>query len=268
MEPQEMAKILGIPLFQTPFFLPQYPDGEWGQWRLSHMTTGIDHGYYTRQWFINNMPVLLRRNPQQPKAWDTWMSLTPHEIESQELGCRFARGHTVVMGLGMGWIALNMALNPAVNQITVIERDPEVIALFDFAKLLEQVPPEVRKKLRVVEADALDWQPRQAVDFLFADIWRDLAEANALPEVRCMQQHVNAKEVYYWGQELALHSAFRRRFGYEIPLAFQSLQQCTQQEIKLPLLLPRAQDPDYLVRIEEVVKNRLTRRLPVEVPAS
>ncbi|OQB96252.1 MAG: hypothetical protein BWX86_00876 [Verrucomicrobia bacterium ADurb.Bin122] len=38
------------------------------------------------------------------------MSLSVHEIESQELGCRHAFGTTVVMGLGMGWIALNAAL--------------------------------------------------------------------------------------------------------------------------------------------------------------
>ena len=58
------------------------------------------------------------------------MSLTPHEIESQELGFLHASENVVIMGLGMGWIAANSALNPKVTQVTVVERDPDVIRLF------------------------------------------------------------------------------------------------------------------------------------------
>ncbi|MDD5170348.1 MAG: hypothetical protein PHN75_16150 [Syntrophales bacterium] len=262
MDPQEMARALGIPLFHTPFFLPRYPDGECGKWRVSHTGVGIDHGYYTRQWLVSGMPVLLRRNLQNPDAWETWMSLTPHEIESQEPGCMFARGHTVVMGLGMGWIALNAALNPAVEEVTVVEWDADVIDLFHASGVLAQVSPPVQAKICIVQDDARRWQPPASVDFLFADIWRTLAEPGTLDDVRAMQRHVQAGEVYFWGQELTLYAAFRRLYGDGAPLATEGLGQCLEEEIRLPLLLPKS--IDYARRIETVVKNRRDRRLPLE----
>ncbi|WP_049818875.1 O-methyltransferase [Geotalea uraniireducens] len=115
------------------------------------------------------------------------MSLSPHEIESQELGCRYAHGHTVVMGLGMGWVAINMALSPAVSKVTVIERDPEVIELFGLSRALHGLAAEIAGKIRIIRADALEWQPDEAVDFLYADIWRCLEEPQTLDDVRCMQ---------------------------------------------------------------------------------
>jgi hypothetical protein len=262
MELGKLAQALGIPIFRTTLFIPQYPDGQWGEWRISHTGTGIDHGYYTRQWLICGMPVLARRNPQHPDAWDTWMSLTPHEIESQEPACRYARGHTVVMGLGMGWIALNVALNPAVDRVTIVERDPQMIAFFQAIEVLAQVAPDVQSKIHLVEADALAWLPEQPVDFLFADIWRNLGETNALAEVRRMQRQVQAETVYYWGQELQLFVEYRRRFGAQAPLQRQRLEACVAAAMRLPLLLPWEMDYPELIR--RAVENRLSRGLPLE----
>jgi hypothetical protein len=41
MNPEELARALGIRLFRTPFFLPRYPDGEWGKWRIIHTGSGM-----------------------------------------------------------------------------------------------------------------------------------------------------------------------------------------------------------------------------------
>lgn len=265
-ELEQLARALGIPLFRPSFFLPDYQDGEWGPWRLAQMGTGIDHGYYTRQWLISGMPVLLRRNTGNPDLWETWMSLTPHEIESQEPGCMFARGHTVIMGLGMGWIALNAALNPAVQRVTVVERDPDVINLFAATGVLQQVPPEIRAKIGIVHADALEWQPEEPVDFLFADIWRTIGDSDTLADVRCMQRLVQAETVYFWGQELRLYTSFQRLFGPETPLTLEGLEQCVSQEIKLPLILPGG--TEYVNRIAAVVRNRHDRGLPLEESAA
>jgi hypothetical protein len=262
MESAELAQALGIPVFQTSLFMPQYPDGQWGEWRISHTGMGIVPGYYTRQWLISGAPVLARRHPQHPEAWDTWMSLMPSEIESQEPACRYARGHTAIMGLGLGWIALNVALNPAVARVTIVERDPQVIAFFQDVDALAQVAPEVQTKIHLVEADALTWLPDQPVDFLFADIWRDLGEPQALAEVRGMQRQVQAESVYYWGQELRLYLEYRRLFGAEAPLQRQQLEVCVAEAMKLPLLLPW--EMDYPKLIQMAAENRLSRGLPLE----
>lgn len=263
MEAPELAQALGLPLFHTSLFLPAYQDGQWGEWRLSHTGTGIVPGYYTPQWLISGAPVLARRSPQHPDAWDTWMSLTPSEIESQEPACRYARGHTVIMGLGLGWIALNVALNPAVARVTVVERDPQVLAFFQAVDVLAQVPPEIQAKIHLVAADALAWAPEQPVDFLFADIWRDLGEPNALADVRGMQRQVRAATVYYWGQELRLYLEYRRRFGTGTPLERSRLENCVTDALQLPLLLPG--DLDYPELITRAAENRLRRGLPLEI---
>lgn len=261
IDPQEMSRALGVPLFQPSFFLPRYPDGEWGKWRIRHMGLGFDHGYYTRRWLVYDTPVLMRRNPEDAQLWETWMSLTPHELESQEPGCMFGRGHTVIMGLGMGWIALNVALNPAVRRVTVIELDPEVIDLFNAANVVNQVPADIREKINILRADALEWQPREPVDFLFADIWRTLGESETLEHVRRMQQNVQAESIYYWGQELTLYASFQHLYGPQTPLTFEGLNKCLAEEIRLPLILPWGEE--YAARIEAAIQNRRARDLPV-----
>lgn len=262
--PEQLAQLLGIPLFNTPYFLPNYPAGDRGTWRLARTGTGIDHGYYSRQWVIAGMPVLLRRNPDNAELWDTWMSLTPHEIESQEPGCTSAFGHTAIMGMGMGWIALNAALNPLVKKVTVVERDADVIELFTATGVTRQLPEEIGAKIIIAHADALTWQPDEPVDFLYADIWRPIAASNALTDTQRMQQQVQATAVYFWGQELRLFSAHQRLFGPETPLTLEGLRHCVRQEIQLPLILPWGdQYPD---RIAAAIRNRRDRALPLEEP--
>lgn len=258
----QLARLLGIPLFQTPLFLPRYRDGEWGTWRIRHVSTALSHGYYTGRWLISGVPVLLRRDSLESDHWETWMSLTPHEIESQEPACSFAAGHTVIMGLGMGWIAMNVALNPSVSQVTVVEIDADVIDLFTETGILEQAPAEVGEKIDIVHEDALKWRTRRSVEFLFVDIWPTLGQPSALEDVQCVQRHTPAEAVYFWGQELVLHACFRRRFGARAPLTLEGLRECASEDIKLPLLLPWG--TEYVGRIDAAVQNRRDRGLMVD----
>ena len=200
---QWLSQMLGVPVFESPWHMPLYPEGAVGPWRIVRGAAGLDRGYYSGACVTTGNTVLLRAN--DAGGWDTWMSLSPYEIESQELACRHAVGHTVVMGLGMGWVAANVALNPAVSKVTVVERDADVLDLFGRSKVLDGLPAQVAAKIGLVQADALEWTPTDAaVDFLYADIWLGLAEARALADVQRMQANVQASSVYFWGQELVL----------------------------------------------------------------
>lgn len=68
------------------------------------------------------------------------------------MGRRYAFGHTVVMGLGMGWIAINAALNPSVSRVTVIELDQEVIEFFSLSGISDNLHEAVKNKITVVKA--------------------------------------------------------------------------------------------------------------------
>ncbi len=255
-DPGQLAEALGVPLFTTDFYLPQYKEGRAGKWKLARSPFGLVPGYYTKLWAASDMPVLLRSAGGDSPSWETWMSLSPREIESQELACRFARGYTVVMGLGMGWVAANIALNPAVDRVTVVEYDPQVIALIEESGALDQLPPDILAKLDIVQADALAWTPAEAVDFLYADIWLTLDEPETLGEVGRMQENIHASTIYYWGQELTIHAQAKKLAepGQELTLTEPLIRRIVTQEIGLPLLIP--DDEDYAGMIEKVVQLR------------
>lgn len=263
----QTASMLGVQLFSTNLHLPAYRQGAVGRWRLTRGGFTLDRGYHTGLWGVWGLPVLMRDANGDGSAWETWMSLSPLEIESQSIAPRHARGHTVVMGLGMGWVAINIALNPAVGRVSVIERDPEVIALFSWSNALEGLPIEVVNKIDIIQADALEWRPPSglAVDFLYVDIWRTLEEPQSVSDVRRMQANVAAKKVYYWGQELTLHAlsapqllANSTKDQWEA-----AIQRCMDDQIALPLLFPG--DIDY-VDFVRVVSDQRSMRWPNGVP--
>jgi hypothetical protein len=256
---QQLAEALGLALFSTDLYMPEYRAGEIGNWRITHSQFGMDHGYYSGTWAVHNMPVLLRNGGDDSPSWATWMSLSAHEIESQELGCRYAHGHTVVMGLGMGWVALNMALNPEVKSVTIVEYDPEVIDLFRQSGASGGLPSAILDKLKIVEASALTWQAEHEIDFLYADIWLRLDEPHTLGEVRQMQQNVQAHTVYYWGQEISIYAEAKQLPDFEDNLDEPLVRRCIDEVIALPLLLPP--DIDYAAMIQNVIKNRKLRGL-------
>ncbi|WP_243419315.1 hypothetical protein [Comamonas sp. JNW] len=249
-----LAQALGVPVFQTPWHMPQYELGEQCAWRLLRGGMGLDRGYYSGSCVYAGSTALLRQNAQG--GWDTWMSLSPFEIESQELACRHAHGHTVVMGLGMGWVTANIALNPSVERVTVVERDPEVIALFQRMQVLEGLQADVAAKIHIVQADALQWRPapQQPVDFLYADIWLQLAEPQALAEVRQMQANVQATQLYFWGQEWVLAASLQALWGSPSwsPALADAL-----TATRLPLLT--AVDGGFAPWVERIWRERLAR---------
>ncbi len=258
---EQLAAALNVPLYQPELFMPAYRDGLVGRWKIIHGGFHMDIGYWSANWGVWGMPALLRDSAGDGVTWETWMSLSPHEIESQEFGARYARGHSVVMGLGMGWVAANMALNPAVSRVTVIERDPEVIELFAIADPLAALADDIRAKIRVIRGDALEWLPDAPVDFLYADIWLRLAEPRTLDDVRRMQANIGAPLIYFWGQEPVLH-ALAEISEDAAPAAFAEALRRAVQVTGLPLLFP--EDLDYPELIATVIRQR-RRRWPAGV---
>lgn len=271
-DPAALAAAMGVRLWTTDAFIPAYREGTSGRWRIvPGGALAHDYGYHSGPCLLTMLPSLLRKSGSAGDAddgpWEMWMSITPHEVESQELGYRHAFGHTVVMGLGMGWIAANCALNPRVTRVTVVERDAEVIRLIEASGALDALPETARRKLAIVAGDALEWRPdpEHPVDFLYADIWLQLAEPGALAEVRRMQANVQARQVYYWGQEIAIHAAMARLAGGETGRApaAADIHRAIDEVIGLPLLVPG--DGDYPGMVQAVIHHRRQRRLPVDV---
>lgn len=259
-----LAGALGLPLYTPGWFVPVLRTMETSRWKVSTCPFHIEAGYHSGKWAVPAMPVLLRRSDGAPDAWETWMSFSPHEIESQEAACLHAGGDVAVMGLGLGWVAANLALNPAVRRVTVVELDPEVIELVSTLGVFEQLPGEARAKVGVVRADALEWRPDGPVDFLYADIWRRLDEPGTHEQVRRMQANVKASVVCFWGQEILLHRLMEGTDWANLPPA--GLRQRARELAGLPLLVP---DDGYAAMILRVAANRRARfpkEEPMEIP--
>lgn len=110
-----------------------------------------------------------------------WMSIKPSEIASSQAAIDAAFGRVVTFGLGLGYFAFMAARKASVVSVTVVERDPAVIRLFN-EQILPQIPE--RGKITVIQADAFDYLDRQMrpaeVDFVFMDIWHDIADGTDL----------------------------------------------------------------------------------------
>jgi hypothetical protein len=107
----------------SEFRVPHYPTGRVGAWELKRqfqpVLRGVFRGLQTAA-----------ENYLLTKDGRVSMSLSPIEIESLAPYVPRMRGHVVIAGLGMGLALYNALLRPAVRGVTVVERDPDVIALF------------------------------------------------------------------------------------------------------------------------------------------
>ena len=187
--------------FAPDLFIPDYVPLRSGDWALDLIELGMMPGYWSGPNLVSGVAVLHR-------AGKTWMSITPIELESQGIGIRLAHGHVLICGLGLGWAAAACAMRDEVRRVTVIEFDPDVIALHRQLDLFGQLPPERRDKVRIIQADALGWRPDgDPVDFLLPDIWLPLIDDVRLDHVRQMQANVGAGAIHFWGQELILARA-------------------------------------------------------------
>ena len=245
------------PVYQTHYYMPVYRAGDYGDWRVSIMGMGHDYGYVSGVQLIQNVPILTRRDNDQ---WLTWMSLTPHEVESQELGAKYGYGHVVIMGLGLGWVAANAALNPKVTKVTVVELDPLVIEMINTSGSLDGLPEEIRNKITIVNEDALKWKCDTKVDFLYVDIWRTLNEESVIGDVRAMQNNLHADVIYYWGQEITIYNEIMNSDS-NIDITYESIDSVINSNFKFPLLIPK--DFDYPGMIRTVIENRKKRGMKV-----
>jgi hypothetical protein len=225
--------------FRTDLWLPVYPAVLHGAWAIRRILMAAARGYWGDVYRVNGTVIL---SGPGIEGWTSWMSMTPSEIESQEIGLRAACGHTVVLGMGMGWLAANAALRREVTRVTVVERDPDILAMIEAAGVFAQLPPEAREKLDVVRADALDWRPSEPVATLQADIWERYVEPQKLAEVRCMQDNIGAEALYFWGQEMEIWRYACRRLGAEPALDWPLVRTILQEDIGLPLIMPAGED--------------------------
>jgi hypothetical protein len=230
--------------FRSALWFPRYRAGSCGAWRVRLVQQPAVRGYWGTIYQVFGTVMLT--GPSRDNA-EVWMSMTPMEVESQEIGIAAARGHTVVLGLGMGWATANIALNPAVERVTVVERDRDIVALVDALGIFAQLPHAARCKIDIVVDDALAWRPDAPVDSLQADIWLKVTEPAKWDDVRRMCDNIRPASLYFWGQEMELWRLACRATGGVPDALTAEMLGAMVADSGLPLITDS--HPDYAARI-------------------
>ncbi len=164
----------------------RFPDVTSGRWKL------CTKEYLPFEPFVRTHPTVtedLREIPQIayfteafpfPAVLENdveWMTVTPNEIETMREPIERSHGNVLTLGLGLGYFAFCAAQKDSVISVTVIERDADVIKLFE-TYILPQFSN--REKIRILQDDAFHYLqtelPKSHYDYLFADLWHDASD--------------------------------------------------------------------------------------------
>lgn len=106
-----------------------------------------------------------------------WMAIKPNEIETMKKPIAVARGNALVYGLGLGYFAYMISQKDDVCSVTVVERDENVIKLFE-KHILPQFP--YKEKITIVKNDAFEYAKNHmkngSFDYVFTDLWHDVSD--------------------------------------------------------------------------------------------
>ena len=152
---------------------------------------------------LNESMVLraLDKSYDAPFLWQgeqAWMMDVPSEAFTIDPLAHKAKGKVLAIGLGIGYYPFMALRNPNVTQVTVIEKSPEVIRLFETV-LHDQFPhPE---RLTIVEGDAFDVFTSEGLapyDSVFVDIWRSAEDGYPLIEQLLAQTNPPLEKLDLW----------------------------------------------------------------------
>ncbi len=107
----------------------------------------------------------------------TWMSITPHEINSMKEDIIKVKGKILVLGLGLGYFTFMASIKQDITNIDVIELDKDIISLFN-NHLFNQF--EYKNKINIINDDALSYLTNNdlsSYDYIYIDIYHNSFDA-------------------------------------------------------------------------------------------
>ena len=130
-----------------------------------------------------------------------WMSVSPSEISTMEEPIREAEGKVLTLGLGLGYFAFMASEKAEVEEVTVVEKEPDVIGMFR-KYLLPQFPH--REKIKIIQADAFDFMAGAedgTYDHCFVDVWADNMDIASYFKAKRACLHLTKTKVTYWVED-------------------------------------------------------------------
>lgn len=139
----------------------------------------------------------------------TWMSITPHEINTMKEDIKKVKGNVLVLGLGLGYFPYMASLNNEVNKIVIIEKDKNIIELFKD----ELLPKFNTNKIEIIHSDALVYLKniKEHFDYVYCDLYHSANDGLPLYlKVNKFEAKLKSTTFLYWIEESIL--ALLRRY--------------------------------------------------------
>ena len=220
-----LARLDPAPLRENPYMRRiRFPQARQGRWEMTHMA------YEPYELFVRDDLLCLPDGREIPRlgyfdrrfaypavleGGREWMTVTPNEVATMAPALAQVRGRVAVMGLGLGYFAFMASESPDVRAVTVIERDADVIALFE-RHILPQLAH--RDKVRLVRADAFEFAQAglDGFDCAFVDLWHDVSDgAPMYLRMKALEARSPGTRFFYW-IETSIR-CFLRSLGRSIP---------------------------------------------------
>lgn len=203
-----LARLEPEPLLQNPYMrCIRFPQAVQGRWEMTRMA------YEPYELFVRDDLLCLPDGREIPRlgyfdrrfaypavleGGREWMTVTPNEVATMAPALSQVRGRVAVMGLGLGYFAFMASEKNDVRAVTVVERDADVIALFE-RHLLPQFAH--REKVRLVRADAFDLAQAglDGFDCAFVDLWHDVSDgAPMYLRMKALEARSPGVRFFYW----------------------------------------------------------------------
>lgn len=123
----------------------------------------------------------------------TLMMITPKEIESAYETIRFAYGIVGIVGLGLGYVAQEIAKKSNVKQVIVYEISKEVIDLYNKNF-------KANSKIKIIHGDAFKAK-REKFDFFYVDIYEYELTLKVVEDYKFFNKLHEIEEYSFWGME-------------------------------------------------------------------
>lgn len=126
-----------------------------------------------------------------------WMGVEPNEINTFSSFIDEASGKVLLMGCGLAYVAYMLSLKDNVDEVTIIELDPDVKKMFE-----TYLKPQMNNKISIYQGDAIKFLENEnlsSYQYCSVDIWYGAIDMFPI-YLKCLlleQRHPYTK-FHYW----------------------------------------------------------------------
>lgn len=126
-----------------------------------------------------------------------WMSIVPSEINTMRDDIEKMSGNVLVLGCGLGYVAYMLSLKEDVKEVTIIDRNFNMVNIFK-----KYILPQFKtNKVKIILDDAVDYVAKNAghYDSVYADIWFNGQDGLPLYlKIKKIEQNYKNTKFFYW----------------------------------------------------------------------